>query len=282
MEEDQPRVNHRRVDQAVDTKSHQGRDRMSVLLAMFDEESQPSRSATPLRSTTSPCYVARALKDPGGRLTAACLSGQAPIVRWGEETRWFVQRLKARPAICAFESGLVVTGLTITEGQRDQSPALAAAQGGSTGRADCHQAKRMAGQVQAGGAPAGGRATWRPAVPDYPSQEADSGRHRGGPTRTARVGRGLQGQINRSPVYMRRGWLGGYRAWSCSPSPTRLPRGSRVFLDLWHGEARDVASELVRTPSRPSFRITAPIRAGSRLAQKELDATKESCSAASS
>jgi len=40
-------------------------------------------------------YVARALKDRC-RLTAACLSGQAPIVRWGEAPV-VVQRLKARP-----------------------------------------------------------------------------------------------------------------------------------------------------------------------------------------
>jgi len=84
MEEDQPRVNHRRVDQAVDTKATQGRDRMSVLprhvrrgnLSQADRRHPCGRRRRRVRRACA--------QGPGGRLTAACLSGQAPIVRWGE------------------------------------------------------------------------------------------------------------------------------------------------------------------------------------------------------
>jgi len=63
-EEDQPRVNHRRVDQAVDTKATKVATACPFCLAMFDEESQPSRSATTLAVDDVAVYVARALKDP--------------------------------------------------------------------------------------------------------------------------------------------------------------------------------------------------------------------------
>jgi Fe-S oxidoreductase len=64
MEEDQPRVNHRRVDQAVDTHATKVATACPFCLAMFDEGISAKQIGGTLAVDDVAVYVARALKDP--------------------------------------------------------------------------------------------------------------------------------------------------------------------------------------------------------------------------
>jgi Fe-S oxidoreductase len=64
MEEDQPRVNHRRVDQAVDTHATKVATACPFCLAMFDEGISAKQIGDTLAVDDVAVYVARALKDP--------------------------------------------------------------------------------------------------------------------------------------------------------------------------------------------------------------------------
>jgi Fe-S oxidoreductase len=64
MEEGQPRVNHRRVDQAVDTHATKVATACPFCLAMFDEGISAKQIGDTLAVDDVAVYVARALKDP--------------------------------------------------------------------------------------------------------------------------------------------------------------------------------------------------------------------------
>ena len=64
MEEGQPRVNHRRVDQAVDTQASKVATACPFCLAMFDEGIAAKQIGATLAVDDVAVYVARALKDP--------------------------------------------------------------------------------------------------------------------------------------------------------------------------------------------------------------------------
>jgi Fe-S oxidoreductase len=64
MEEDQPRVNHRRVDQAVETQATKVATACPFCLAMFDEGIAAKQIGQSLAVDDVAVYVARALKDP--------------------------------------------------------------------------------------------------------------------------------------------------------------------------------------------------------------------------
>jgi Fe-S oxidoreductase len=70
MEEGQPRVNHRRVDQAVDTRATKVATACPFCLAMFDEGISAKQIGATLAVDDVAVYVARALKEPA--------SGSAP------------------------------------------------------------------------------------------------------------------------------------------------------------------------------------------------------------
>ena len=64
MEEDQPRVNHRRVDQAVDTHATKVATACPFCLAMFDEGISAKQIGGSIAVDDVAVYVARALKEP--------------------------------------------------------------------------------------------------------------------------------------------------------------------------------------------------------------------------
>jgi Fe-S oxidoreductase len=64
MEEGQPRVNHRRVDQAVDTHASKVATACPFCLAMFDEGIAAKQIGGTLAVDDVAVYVARALKEP--------------------------------------------------------------------------------------------------------------------------------------------------------------------------------------------------------------------------
>jgi Fe-S oxidoreductase len=64
MEEGQPRVNHRRVDQAVDTQASKVATACPFCLAMFDEGIAAKQIGGTLAVDDVAVYVARSLKDP--------------------------------------------------------------------------------------------------------------------------------------------------------------------------------------------------------------------------
>ncbi len=64
MEEGQPRVNHRRVDQAVDTQATKVATACPFCLAMFDEGISAKQIGATLAVDDVAVYVARALKEP--------------------------------------------------------------------------------------------------------------------------------------------------------------------------------------------------------------------------
>ena len=67
MEEEQPRVNHRRVDQAVDTKASKVATACPFCLAMFDEGIATKQLGGQLAVDDVAVYVARSLAEPGGQ-----------------------------------------------------------------------------------------------------------------------------------------------------------------------------------------------------------------------
>jgi putative sterol carrier protein len=78
----------------------------------------------------------------------------------------------------------------------------------------------------------------------------------------------FKAEINRSPVYKQAaaGWEGTVGL------VVLADRG--VFLDLWHGEARDVRVGTREDAQQAKFVITGAYSRWKQVAQKELDATK--------
>ena len=70
-------------------------------------------------------------------------------------------------------------------------------------------------------------------------------------------------EINKSPVYRQ-----------LAEPDKNFPEDRGVFLDLWHGEARDVRVGTREDAQQAKFVITGAYSRWKQVAQKELDATK--------
>ena len=70
------------------------------------------------------------------------------------------------------------------------------------------------------------------------------------------------------------GWEGTVGSGRPRRARQELPRGPGVFLDLWHGEARDVRVGTREDAQQAKFVITGAYSRWKQVAQKELDATK--------
>jgi putative sterol carrier protein len=86
----------------------------------------------------------------------------------------------------------------------------------------------------------------------------------------------FKAEINASPVYRQAAanWEGSVGLVVLAEPDKNVPEDMGIFLDLWHGEARDV-----RIVSRPEaeaaqFVITGSYSRWKKVAKNELDATK--------
>ena len=86
----------------------------------------------------------------------------------------------------------------------------------------------------------------------------------------------FKAEINASPVYKQAAanWEGSVGLVVLAEPDKNVPEDMGIFLDLWHGEARDV-----RICSRPEaeaaqFVITGSYSRWKKVAKNELDATK--------
>jgi putative sterol carrier protein len=86
----------------------------------------------------------------------------------------------------------------------------------------------------------------------------------------------FKNEINKSPVYRQAAanWEGTVGLVILAEPDKNVPEDMGIFLDLWHGEARDV-----RITSRPEaeaaqFVITASYSRWKKVAKNEMDATK--------
>jgi putative sterol carrier protein len=86
----------------------------------------------------------------------------------------------------------------------------------------------------------------------------------------------FKAEINASPVYKQAAanWEGSVGLVVLAEPDKNVPEDMGIFLDLWHGEARDV-----RIVSRPEaeaaqFVITGSYSRWKKVAKNELDATK--------
>ncbi len=86
----------------------------------------------------------------------------------------------------------------------------------------------------------------------------------------------FKNEINKSPVYKQAAanWEGTVGLVVLAEPDKNVPEDIGIFLDLWHGEARDV-----RITSRPEtegaqFVITGSYSRWKKVAKNEMDATK--------
>ena len=83
-------------------------------------------------------------------------------------------------------------------------------------------------------------------------------------------------EINKSPVYKQAaaGWEGSVGLVVLAEPDKNVPEDKGIFLDLWHGEARDV--KIVSRPEaeKADFVITGSYSRWKKVATKQLDATK--------
>jgi putative sterol carrier protein len=86
----------------------------------------------------------------------------------------------------------------------------------------------------------------------------------------------FKNEINKSPVYRQAAanWEGTVGLVILAEPDKNVPEDMGIFLDLWHGEARDV-----RITSRPEaeaaqFVITGSYSRWKKVAKNEMDATK--------
>ena len=83
-------------------------------------------------------------------------------------------------------------------------------------------------------------------------------------------------EINRSAVYKQAaaGWEGSVGLVVLAEPDKNFPSDLGVFMDLWHGEARDIKIVSREEAEKSDFVITGPYSRWKQVAKKELDATK--------
>lgn len=83
-------------------------------------------------------------------------------------------------------------------------------------------------------------------------------------------------EINNSPVYKQAAaaWEGTVGLVVEAEADKNFPEAKGIFMDLWHGEARDVKVVSPEEAQRADFVITGPYSRWKQVAQKELDSTK--------
>jgi len=85
-----------------------------------------------------------------------------------------------------------------------------------------------------------------------------------------------QAEINNSPVYKQAaaGWEGTVGLVVEAEPEHNFPDAKGVWMDLWHGEARDIHICPPDEAQTADFVITGPYSRWKQVAQKELDSTK--------
>jgi putative sterol carrier protein len=83
-------------------------------------------------------------------------------------------------------------------------------------------------------------------------------------------------EINRSAVYKQAaaGWEGSVGLVVLAEPDKNVPDDLGIFMDLWHGEARDVRITSRDEAEKADFVITGPYSRWKQVSKKELDATK--------
>jgi len=83
-------------------------------------------------------------------------------------------------------------------------------------------------------------------------------------------------EINKSAVYKQAaaGWEGSVGLVVLAEPDKNVPGDLGVFMDLWHGEARDIKIVSRDEAEKADFVITGPYSRWKQVAKKELDATK--------
>jgi len=86
----------------------------------------------------------------------------------------------------------------------------------------------------------------------------------------------FKAEINNSSKYRQAaaGWEGTVGLVVLAEPDKNFPEDRGVFLDLWHGEARDVRVGTREDAQQAKFVITGAYSRWKQVAQKELDATK--------
>jgi len=83
-------------------------------------------------------------------------------------------------------------------------------------------------------------------------------------------------EINNSAIYKQAaaGWEGVVGLVVEAEPENNFPVAKGVWMDLWHGEARDVKIVPADEAQKADFVITGPYSRWKQVAKKELDATK--------
>jgi len=83
-------------------------------------------------------------------------------------------------------------------------------------------------------------------------------------------------ELNRSPVYKQAaaGWEGTVGLVVLAEPDKNMPADKGIYMDLWHGEARDIRIVSREEAETCDFVITGAYSRWKQVARKELDATK--------
>ena len=86
----------------------------------------------------------------------------------------------------------------------------------------------------------------------------------------------FKAEINKSPIYKQAaaGWEGTVGLVVLAEPDKNVPEDRGIFMDLWHGEARDVKVVSREEAEKANYVITASYSRWKKVARKELDATK--------
>ena len=86
----------------------------------------------------------------------------------------------------------------------------------------------------------------------------------------------FKAEINASPVYKQAAanWEGSVGLVVLAEPDKNVPEDMGIFLDLWHGEARDVKIVSRTEAEKADFVITGSYSRWKKVATKQLDATK--------
>ncbi len=86
----------------------------------------------------------------------------------------------------------------------------------------------------------------------------------------------FKAEINKSPQYRQAAakWEGTVGLVVLAEPDKNVPQDIGIFLDLWHGEARDVSVGSRADAEAAQFVITGSYSRWKKVAKKELDATK--------
>lgn len=86
----------------------------------------------------------------------------------------------------------------------------------------------------------------------------------------------FKAEINKSPIYKQAAaaWEGSVGLVVLAEPDKNVPEDNGIFLDLWHGEARDVKVVGREEAEKADFVITGSYSRWKKVATKELDATK--------